>query len=458
MGGNPGAGRIKPARAETSSGNGRRGWTMDPLGLVRAPLDLPEMYEVRQEFEAPTVGDMAAEVGCRLEKVGTADRLRPGMRIAVTAGSRGIRNIVTILRTVVDWLKSHGADPFVIGAMGSHGGGTAVGQKDLLASLGVTEDSMGCPVLTGDRVSLVGVTARGHKVYCDSLAYESDGIILVNRVKPHTSFRGPIESGVTKMMAVGLGKAPGATYVHMLGPKGMTEAIPSMGEVFIASGKVLAAIAVLENAFDETAELVGLAPADILAREPTLLKRAKEMMPSLPADAVDVLVVGEMGKNYSGTGMDTNILGRYRLESLPDPEAPRVERVVVLDLSEESHGNATGVGLADVVTTRLAGKIDRKPTYLNVLTSTFLGRGAVPPAMDNDWAAIGLAVMSLGRATTEGLKLMMIKNTLNLGAVYISASLLDDLGKRPWARVVGGPVRVEFDRDFSLSGPPVRSH
>jgi hypothetical protein len=416
------------------------------------------MYEVRQEFEAPTVGDMAAEVGCRLERAGTAGRLRPGMRIAVTAGSRGIRNIVTILRTVVDWLKSHGADPFVIGAMGSHGGGTAVGQKDLLASLGVTEDSMGCPVLTGDRVSLVGVTARGHKVYCDSLAYESDGIILVNRVKPHTSFRGPIESGVTKMMAVGLGKAPGATYVHMLGPKGMTEAIPSMGEVFIASGKVLAAIAVLENAFDETAELVGLAPADILAREPTLLKRAKEMMPSLPADAVDVLVVGEMGKNYSGTGMDTNILGRYRLESLPDPEAPRVERVVVLDLSEESHGNATGVGLADVVTTRLAGKIDRKPTYLNVLTSTFLGRGAVPPAMDNDWAAIGLAVMSLGRATTEGLKLMMIKNTLNLGAVYISASLLDDLGKRPWARVVGGPVRVEFDRDFSLSGPPVRSH
>jgi hypothetical protein len=297
------------------------------------------------------------------------------------------------------------------------------------------------------------VTSGGHETYCDSLAYDADAILLINRVKPHTSFRGPIESGVTKIMAVGLGKARGATYVHMLGPTGMAVAIPAMGELFVKSGKILAGLAVLENAFDETAEIVGLRPEEILEREPGLLQRAKDMMPSLPFDDVDVLVVLEMGKNYSGTGMDTNILGRFRLDEIPDAESPKVKRIVVLDLSEESHGNATGIGLADVCTMRIMNAYDRKPTFLNCLTSTFLMRAAIPPAMDNDWAAIALAGLSLGKPVTPDIKVAIIANTLHLGDLYVSANMIPQVEKRPHAKVVGNPIGLEFDADGNLKSP-----
>ncbi|MDP2858039.1 MAG: lactate racemase domain-containing protein [Bacillota bacterium] len=430
---------------------------MDPLGLVKGPFALPELYEIEQRFDVTQVEDIQKAVFAALEESGASSCLRPGARIAVTAGSRGIRNNVRILRAAVDWLKAKGASPFVIGAMGSHGGGTAVGQKELLHSLGVTDESVGCPVVTSDDTTLVGITGKGHKVYCDSIAFESDGIVLINRVKPHTSFRGPIESGLCKSMTVGLGKVRGATYVHMLGSLGMVEAIPSMAEVFLASRKVTAGVAILENAFDETAEIIGLHPSKILATEPSLLERAKAMMPSLPADKVDVLVVGEMGKNFSGTGMDTNILGRFRLEELPDPESPKIKRVVVLDLSPESHGNATGTGLADVITTRIAEAYDRKSSYLNCLTSTFLGRAAIPPAMDNDWAAIGLAASGIVENTKE-LRLMMIKNTLHVDRLYVSGNLLEQVKSRPWVRVVGGPVAIEFGRDHNLTFPSLGRH
>ncbi len=428
---------------------------MDPLGLVRGPLVLPDVYEIEQQFDVTKVEDIQKAVFSALDESGAASSLRRGARTAVTAGSRGIRNNVKMLRAAADWLKSKGASPFIIGAMGSHGGGTAVGQKELLRSLGVTEESVGCPVVTSDDVTLVGTTSKGHKVYCDSIAFESDGIVLLNRVKPHTSFRGPIESGLCKMMTVGLGKARGATYVHMLGSLGMVEAIPSMAQVFLASGKAIAGVAVLENAFDETAEIIGLHPGKILANEPLLLEKAKAMMPSLPADKIDVLVVGEMGKNFSGTGMDTNILGRFRLEELPDPETPKIKRVVVLNLSPESHGNATGSGLADVITTRIAREYDRKSSYLNCLTSTFLGRCALPPAMDNDWAAIGLAASGIVE-NTKDLKLMMIKNTLQVDRVYVSGNALDQVTKRPWARVAGGPHEIGFDPDDNLVQPSLK--
>lgn len=425
---------------------------MDPLGVVRGPLVLPDMYKVRQHFDVRRIDDLKEAVWAGLSEAGVETRIRPGMSVAVTAGSRGVRNIVSILRNVVSWLEAHGTRPFVIGAMGSHGGGTAEGQMEMLRSLGITEESVGCPVRTSDLVSLVGMTPDGHRVYCDTLAFESDGIVLVNRVKPHTSFRGPIESGVTKMMAVGLGKAAGATYVHRLGAAEMAKAIFAMGDVFRKSGKVLGALAVLENAFDETARITGLAPDAILEKEPELLKRAIEMMPSLPADDIDLLIVNEMGKNYSGTGMDTNILGRFGLASLPDPETPRIKRVVALDLSDESHGNATGLSLADVITTRITSKYDRKATYLNCLTSTFLFRASIPPAMDNDWAAIGLAVATLG-ALDEPLRVMIIKNTLHLDTLFVSESLLSEVRRRPYTEVLSGPVQIRFGPDHNIAAP-----
>ncbi len=425
------------------------GGILDPLGLVKAPLVLPQVYEIEQRFDDTRVTDPRQAVRCAAEEARIAACLAPGMKVAVTAGSRGVRNIVALLSYLVEWLYEQQVEPFVVGAMGSHGGGEAKGQKELLRSLGITEQSVGCPVHTSDEVTLIGMTPQGHKVYCDTLAFESDGIIVMNRVKPHTSFRGRIESGICKMMAVGLGKAAGATYVHRLGPAMMAEAIPAMSRVFIESGKILGALGILENAFDETAEISGIRVEQILEKEPLLLEKARAMMASLPVDEIDVLVVRQMGKNYSGTGMDTNILGRFRLSDLADPGIPDVKRVVALDLSPESHGNATGVSLADVITTRIASAYDRKATYLNSLTSTLLHRAAIPPAMDNDWAAVGLAVLSLGGSTPD-LKLAIIDNTLHIERLFVSESLLPDVARRAHVKVLRGPMQVEFGRDHNL--------
>ncbi|MCA1687979.1 MAG: hypothetical protein LC714_05190, partial [Actinobacteria bacterium] len=335
-------------------------------------MDGIRLVKVRQHFEAPAVSDLAGEVHNRLRRLLERHRLEPGSRVGITAGSRGISDAVEVYRSAVATLKEEDHEPFLFASMGSHGRGTAEGQRALLRSLGVTEQKIGAPVLCSDEVVQLAETVgplAGLPVYAAREAAEADGILAINRVKPHTSFHGPYESGLMKMLAVGMGRAPGASMVHRLGWGSMVEAVESIASEVLERLPVIGGLAIVENAREETAFIQELAREEIPEGETPLLEKAREHMPSLPVEAVDLCVVREMGKNYSGTGMDTNIIGRLRLQDLPEPTEPSIRYLAVLDLAPGSHGNATGVGLADFTTRRLVEKIDHEATYLNCLTS-----------------------------------------------------------------------------------------
>jgi hypothetical protein len=321
-----------------------------------------------------------------------------------------------------------GHSPFLFAAMGSHGRGTADGQRDLLRSLGVTEEKVGAPVSCSE-------------------AAEADGILAVNRVKPHTSFHGPHESGLMKMLAVGMGRARGAEMVHRLGWRAMVEAVESIGGSALERLPVLGGLAVVENAGEQTAVVEGLSPEEIPDGESRLLEHARRYMPSLPVDDLDVLVVREMGKNYSGTGMDTNVIGRLRLEGLPEPERPSIHYLAVLDLSEASHGNATGVGLADFVTEHLAAKIDREATYLNCLTSGGPVRAAVPMTLPDDQGVFGAIWKALKPERDTDVRLMVVDNTLHLSRLWVSEKLVGELEEREGVEVVGELFPLRFDAE-----------
>lgn len=413
-------------------------------------FSLPVFFRVRQIFPRPLVEDIPRAVEGELCKL--RERVVPGARIAVTAGSRGIRNIAVILREVCRVLRGWGASPFLVAAMGSHGGGTESGQREVLASLGITEESVGAEIVATTDVVELGVTASGLPVYCDRVAWESDGILVVNRVKPHTSFRGPVESGLLKMLCVGLGKARGASLFHEAGPAGMAQRVLEMGRVFLASGKVVGGLAIVENAYDETARLVALAPEEIESREPSLLQEARDLMPRIPVGEADLLVVKWMGKNYSGTGMDTNVIGRFQLEGLPEPERPRFRRIAVLDISPESEGNATGIGLADFTTRRLVEKIDRASTYLNCLTTGFVHRAKIPMYFDRDVEIFEAAARSLGVEDGRALRVVCIENTLHVEEFWVSEPLLPYLDCRN-CDMAPIPVAVTFDASGKMTAP-----
>ncbi len=335
-------------------------------------MEFPRVVKVRQRFPRPRVGDVEAKLREGVGRDEIASRVRPGMKIALTAGSRGIAGINVILRSLVAILKEMGAKPFVVPAMGSHGGATAEGQVEILASLGVTEEFCGAPIRSSMDVVELGETARGTPVYMDRISYESDGVVVVNRIKAHTDFRGPFESGLLKMASIGLGKHKQALALHGYGVEGIRDFMVEVGREVIDSGKVLFGVASVENAYDEPAYLEAIPPGEIPRREEELLAEYKKLMPELPVGEIDVLFVDALGKNYSGTGMDTNVIGRFRIPGVEEPGRPEVKYVVVGDVSEESHGNALGVGLADLTTRRLFEKLDLGAMNANVLTSTFL--------------------------------------------------------------------------------------
>lgn len=413
-------------------------------------FSLPTFFRVTQNFPRPVVKELPSEVRCQLSKL--RERVLPGARIAVTAGSRGIRNIALILREVCGVLRSWGASPFLVAAMGSHGGGTESGQREVLASLGITEESVGAEIVATTDVVEVGVTLSGLPVYCDRAAWDSDGILIVNRVKPHTSFRGRIESGLLKMLCVGLGKARGASLLHEAGPAGMSQRVVEMGQVLLASGKVLGGLAIVENAYDETARLVTLAPEEIEPGESSLLQEARDLMPRIPVAEADLLVVKWMGKNFSGTGMDTNVIGRFQLEGLPEPERPRFRRIAVLDISPESEGNATGIGLADFTTRRLVEKIERTSTYLNCLTTGFVHRAKIPMYFDRDTEIFEAAARSLGVGDGGVLRVVCVENTLHLEELWVSEPLLPRLDCEG-CQVDPVPVRPTFDAFGRMTAP-----
>lgn len=401
------------------------------------------LHKVEQRFHAPKLADIQGKVHSELLRIASNADLKD-KRIAVTAGSRGIQSIVPVLQTVVNFLKQKGAAPFIVPAMGSHGGGTVEGQLQMLSSLGITEDSIGVPVLATTDVVEVG-HYNGIPVFQNRNAYESDGIIAVNRVKTHTSFKSKLESGLSKMLVVGLGNPTGAANIHRFGVEGMKTLIEPMARVILDRTPVLFGLAIIENAEETTADIVGVQPDEWIDREADLLKKSKTLLPSLTFPEIDLLIVEEMGKSFSGTGMDTNVIGRLRIHGQAEPESPNINRIVVLDLADSSYGNANGIGLADITTDKLVRKIDDKSTYLNVMSATFVLRAMIPMAAPTEEKAIGWAIRSLGEIDPTQLKIVRIPNTLHLQHMWVSDALLEEAKAFAHVKLLNQEQTMQFD-------------
>jgi hypothetical protein len=416
-----------------------------PAGVALPPA-IPRMAPVRQRFARPRLADVPGAVREALAGLDLRARIRPGSRIAITAGSRGIRDVVSVLRAVAAEIRAVGGEPLVVGAMGSHGGGTEEGQRRLLAHLGVTADAVGAPLSTSMETVELGRTPGGFVAYCDRNAAACDGILVVNRIKPHTGFTRPFGSGLMKMLGVGLGKAPGATQIHRQGAgEPMARAIREIAETVIATRRVVGGLAIIENAYDETARIVAVPAERIPDEEVALFREAQALMPGLPVAAMDVLIVDEIGKNFSGTGMDVNVIGRWRIAGVPEPEAPHAERIVALRLSAASEGNAQGIGLADFTTRALVERIDFGATYLNCLVSTYVQRAMLPMVLATERDAILAALGSLGLADPCAARIVRVRNTLHVEDAWISEPLLPALAGRADVTVEGAPRPLEFD-------------
>jgi hypothetical protein len=428
-------------------------------------MNYPKMYHVRQSLDVPKVERIEQTLDQAFQSIQGASLIKAGARIAITAGSRGIANIDVVLEHLVNILKAHSARPFLVPSMGSHGGGTAEGQVDVLKSLHITEGSVGAPILSSMEVVEIGRSRFGFPVLVDKHASEADGIVVVNRIKPHTEFEGPIESGLMKMMAIGLGKHKGCLEVHKQTVQyGYRDVIPEIGGMILEKLPVLFGVGLLENVYDETAVIRAILPSQFLEEEKKLLTQAKELMARLPFDQIDILLVDEMGKNISGTGMDTNVVGRIMFVGESEPEKPKITRIVVLDLAEESHGNAIGVGLADYTTQTLLGKIDAAATATNSIAGMTPEKGRTPLALATDKEAVDAAFTTIGAIKAEEARVVHIKNTLEIAELHVSESLLGELDGRSDLTLVkdlgslafdeaGGLQRLSFDqRSVSSEG------
>ncbi|QIN84134.1 DUF2088 domain-containing protein [Rubrobacter tropicus] len=413
-------------------------------------MDFPKVVKIRQTFPRPRVEDVEGTVRDQLRREDIASAVRPGMSVAVTAGSRGIARIDEVLRAVMDGLKEMGAEPFIVPAMGSHGGATAEGQVEILASLGVTEEACGAPIRSSMETVEIGETDRGIPVFMDRIASEADGVVVVNRIKAHTDFRAEVESGLLKMASIGLGKHAQALALHGYGVEGIRDFMVEVGEEVLDSGHVLFGLGIVENAYDEPATIEAIPTREIPNRERELLRGYMEMMPVLPISDIDVLYVDALGKNYSGTGMDTNVIGRFRILGVEEPESPNVKYLIVGDVSEESHGNALGVGLADLTTERLAGQIDRNAMNANVVTSTFVERAKVPMVLSDDREALETAVRCNWGVPPGETRFVRIPNTLHLEHLYVSENLVEEALANSDAEVVSEPEELRFDAEGRL--------
>src|SRR2546425_4580785 len=406
-------------------------------------MSLPRMVRVRQTFSRPRVADIPRSVADALAAAGLP--IKRGDTVAVGAGSRGIANIDVIVGATVRALKDLGARPFVFPAMGSHGGGTPEGQLSVLEHYGITEATMGCPVRATMDVMQVG-EALGLPVWLDRYAAEADWIGLVNRVKPHTDFKGSIESGLFKMMTIGLGKYKGAIQYHRANIQHSYETvITTVGREMLARARIGFGLGIVENGYDETALIEAFNATDLEAGERRLLKSAREWMARLPFSPIDVLIVEEMGKNISGAGMDTNVIGRPSNPHEPFPADPKILWIVALDLTEDSYGNAVGIRNADFTTRRLVDKLDMKPTLINAITACAPNGAKVPPTYDTDREAIETALSCIGLTPPERARVIRIKNTLMLGEIEVSEAFAADLAKRPDLTPLGDPAPLPFD-------------
>jgi len=412
-------------------------------------VSLPKMIPARQLFATDALPDVAAAVRSAITEQDISVVIKPGMRIALAVGSRGMNQLPLLVATFAAELKQCGAEPFVVPSMGSHGGATAEGQREVLEALGVTEDSVGCPIRSSMETVELGQLENGLPILLDRHAAEADGIIIVNRIKPHTSFSGPYESGLVKMLAIGLGKQQGADSCHAMGFDKMAENIVAMARVKLAQAKILFGLATIENAYDRICRLELVPAAEILAREPALLKQARAQMPRLLFNPLDVLIIDHIGKNFSGTGTDPHITGRAATPHVATRQ--QVNKMAILDLSPESHGNATGMGLADICTRRLIDKVDFAATYANHITTTELSHGKIPLTMENDRRALQLALKTCNVLDPAQVRLVRIKNTLELGEIWISEGLRTEAEQNSALELTGSARDLSFDAEGNLT-------
>jgi hypothetical protein len=403
---------------------------------------------VRQSFERPVVKDIAAEISRSVDLCGALDGVPGGMRVAVTAGSRGISNIPLILKTVVRKLKDAGCEPFLFPAMGSHGGATAEGQRRMLEDMGITEDSVGAPIMSSMDTVVVGTAPNGRDVYMDKFASEADAVVVVNRVKPHVAYRGAYESGLMKMITIGMGKQKGADSAHRLGFGQMAENVPAYAKVVMAKKNILFAVGILENAYHETAEIRVLKAPEIEPVEPGMLERAWQLYPKLFFAELDVLILDEIGKDISGTGFDTNILGRYHTPYASG--GPSIKRIGVLDITDKSHGNGNGLGILDFTTRRAFDKFDFEQSYPNSLTSTVPASVKVPMVLKNDLQCVQAAIKTCNADDQSEIKLVRIKNTVSLDVIEVSGNLSQYVNEHPNLEPLCEPYEFSFDAHGNL--------
>lgn len=416
-------------------------------------VPVPKMVKIREVFDSTCIPEdqIADTIHKELSREALSGQIKPGMRIAITCGSRGINHYALMARAIVDFVKSKGAEPYIVAAMGSHGGATAAGQTQILKDYGITEENMGCPIKSSMETVQVGLSGvRKQPVFVDKNASEADGIILFNRIKPHTSFRGRYESGLMKMMAIGLGKQHGAESIHHQSPAIMHELVEEYGRTIIENCPILGGIAIIENAYDETYLIRGLTAEEIITEEPKLRDLSYQTIAHLLFDKCDVLVVDKIGKNISGDGMDPNISGRF-VQPKYCSGGIEAEKVVILDLTDETHGNAQGIGLAEVTTRRLFNKMKLEMTYPTGVTNTFLHLMKIPMIMDNDREALQLALCCCPDAEDQdNMKMIRIPDTMHIEYIEISEGLLPLAKANPNIEILSEPYDLPFDAEGNL--------
>lgn len=423
----------------------------DESGIIAkmlSKIELPKMAHIEQLFDSKRIEDVPSAVKEQFSKPKIRAGIKPGARIAVTVGSRGIANIDIIIKTIVDNIKALKGNPFIVPAMGSHGSATPEGQREVLEELGITEEYVGAPIISSLEVKPVGVTPQGKPVYMDKHAAEADGIIVAGRIKPHTAFRGEYESGLYKMMVIGLGNQAGAESCHDEGFGRMAEIIPEMARIIMKNTNILAGVAIIENAFDDTCIIETVPAEDIDKREPQLLLKAKALMPEIKFHDIDVLIVDRIGKNYSGDGMDPNITSTYCTPYASG--GPAVQKCVVLDISDQTHGNAIGVGMSDFSTKRLFDKYDFDAAYINGLTCTVTKGAHVPLILKNDKLAISAAVHTAIGIDRKNPRIVRIENTSHINRIYISEALKKEAAVDTEIRMLDEYKPFAFDRDGNL--------
>jgi len=413
-------------------------------------IKIPKMYKIKQIYDSSKIEDLKSWTLKELEEKLPEEQKESfkGKRICITCGSRGIPNQDLIVKTVLDWLKVKGANPFIVPAMGSHGGGTAEGQKDYLKGFNITEETMGVPILSSMEVVQIGELDDGTPVYCDKYAYESDGIIVFNKIKPHTDFKGKYESGLAKMCAIGLAKHKGASMFHMMGFPTFADRIPKVAKVFLEKAPFAFGIGVVENAYGQICELEVVTRSNLLEREAALLEIAKSRIAKFKMNSIDVLIIDEIGKNISGNGHDPNITGRSNskgFEHILD-----CKKLFIRGLTKESKHNACGLSAADITTRRVMNDIDLEVTWTNVVTSTMLNGGKLPMYVESDREAILICIRTCNNIDFNKPRVVRIKNTASMDYILVSEAYYDELKDRDDVEIISGPFEMEFDENGNL--------